>query len=438
LPAAIVKSTIEQELDAQLAALRTDLVRTVCELVCIPSENLPPHGHEAACQSFVAAALRELEIEPDIYEPSEVASLAAHPHYWPGRCYSGRPNVNGVLKGSGGGRSLLLSGHIDTVPLDTPVAWTRDPLGDGEQNGRIYGRGSWDMKAGVAMNLTVLRALRRMGARLAGDLVFETVVDEEFGGSNGTLAGRLRGYNCEAAVITEPTSLRICPAQRGGRIVHIVLHGSGGILQPGAPQGRAVDQLAYVLSRLPEFAQNRAAGVTVDPYYANCSEPFAVWITNIATGKWGWTQPITIPEQCRIEMYWQTMPEEDEEASMRAFREWWKAVVAGCPSLCARTPEVTLPMRWIPGSSIPRASALVTEFSASAAAAGIDAAVEGLDAPSDMFVIQKCFETPALMWGPDGAGAHQADEYVDVESLYAATRVLLRFVARWCGLTVRP
>jgi len=418
--------------DEVLEELRPELEATLRDLVRIPSENLPPAGNEAACQDYVASCLRGLGLEPDVYAIADVASLASHPEYWPGRSYADRPNVNAMIRGSGGGRSLILSGHIDTVPADTPVEWHYPPFGAEVETGRLYGRGAWDMKAGVAMNLTVLRALARLGRRLKGDLIFETVVDEEFGGVNGTLAGRLRGYNADAAVIGEPTFLHVCPAQRGGRVLQLLLQGRGGILSSGRPAGRAVDQLGYIISKLPEFAARRSQRVPLDPYYLNCADPFAVWVTNVATGRWGWTQPITIPEQCRVELYWQAMPNETREEVEAEFFAWWNEMVDADPDLFQTRPQIELPMRWLPGCSIPQDSPLIQEFVSAAAAVGIDAPVEGLDAPSDMYIFQRCFDTPALMWGPSGDHAHQADEWVDLDSLFQATRVLLRFVSSWC------
>ena len=430
---ALTNSRLELLLDEIMVELQPDLLATLQDLIRIPSENLPPHGNESACQLYVAERLRELDIEPDIYDIDSVQGIAAHPRFWPGRSYRNRPNVNGRLRGAGG-RSLILSGHIDTVPVNTPIPWRHTPHGGERVDGRIYGRGSWDMKAGIAMNLIVLKALRRLNATLGGDLIFESVVDEEFGGANGTLAGRLRGYRADAAVVTESTSLRICPAQRGGRTVHILLRGPGGMLLTGQSAGRVTDQLAYLLNRLQEFASLRQSRVPIDPYYRDCAEPFAVWATNIATGQWGWTQPISVAESCRLELYWQTMPNETGERVMQEFHEWWNRILDARPDLFAVRPEVTLPMRWLPGCSIPVDAPLVREFAETAASLDAPACVVGLDAPSDMFVFQQCFNTPAIMWGPHGGNAHQADEYVEIESLFTAARVLLRFVGRWCGL----
>lgn len=428
------RTPLEQALEETLGSLRPELETTLAELIRIPSENLPPNGNEQECQRYIAGRLRQMGLEPDIYDISTVAGLADHPQYWPGRDYTGRPNVNAVLSGVGRGHSLVLSGHVDTVPLDTPVPWTVAPTGAEVRDGRMYGRGAWDMKAGVAMNLMVVRVLRALNAKLAGSLIFETVVDEEFGGVNGTLAGRLRGYNAEAAIIGEPTGLNICPAGRGGRTVHIELEGKGGIIDAGVRAGRVIDQLTWVLGRVPEFVRLRESRVQVHPYYQGFAEPCAVWVTNVSTGRWGWTQPITIPERCRLELYWQAMPDETGEQVLGQFYEWWNATVDARPDLFGIRPKVILPMRWLPGCATPADSALVAGFAAAAKSFNLPSKIQGLDAPSDMFLFQRYFSTPAIMWGPHGAGAHQPDEYVELDSLFQATRVLLRFVSRWCGV----
>src|SRR5207237_394650 len=182
--------------------------------------------------------------------------LATHPLYWPGRPYTTRPNVAAVRKGTGNGKSLILSGHIDTVPAGSEP-WTRNPFSGEIEGNHLYGRGSNDMKAGVATNLFVTEIIAELGVELAGDLTVETVVDEEFGGVNGTLAGRLAGYVADAAIISEPTALRICPAQRGGRTVDITFRAPNkGIL--GAARGAGVrEQLHTFLHELPDFDEQR-------------------------------------------------------------------------------------------------------------------------------------------------------------------------------------
>ncbi|MGI8960522.1 MAG: M20/M25/M40 family metallo-hydrolase, partial [Bryobacteraceae bacterium] len=237
---------LENQLIGYVDHNRDRLVEIIRDLVRIPSENTPPVGGEAACQIYVADFLRNHGWEPLVYELNQVPGIHDHALFRGGRDYTGRPNVGARKPGTGGGRSLLLSGHIDTVPKGTQP-WTHDPFGAEVEGNRLFGRGSNDMKAGVASSLFVVEALSELRP-LSGDLLFETVVDEEFGGVNGTLAGRLKGFNADAAVITEPSFLRVCPAQRGGRIAHILLEAPGGVLTEQMFPAGVIDQLTYFLA----------------------------------------------------------------------------------------------------------------------------------------------------------------------------------------------
>ena len=114
------------------------------------------------------------------------------------------------------------------------------------------------MKGGVATNLFIMECLHKLNLSLAGDVLFETVIDEEFGGGNGTLAGRVKGFNADAAIISEPSFLRVCPAQRGGRIAHVTLRASGGVLNEGAPTPGVIEQLTFLLAKIKDFGESEA------------------------------------------------------------------------------------------------------------------------------------------------------------------------------------
>jgi acetylornithine deacetylase len=285
------------------------------------------------------------------------------------------------------------------------------------------------MKAGVAANLFIAEALQKLGLRLNGDLVVETIVDEEFGGSNGTLAGRLMGFNGDAAVISEPSFLRVCAAQRGGRIAHITLQAgpNGGVLTEGDFPTGVLHPLRHFLNAVPEFARRRREAAPAHPMYAHHSDPVPVAVTCISTGPWGTTEPSHVPDSCRVELYWQAMPGETREAIDREFFDWLHAI--GLPA----GPEVVFPIRWLPGSSIDAGDSLVRELSASAAEVlGQQPPVVGIEGPCDMFVFQQVFGIPAVLWGARGGNTHNADEYVEIDSVIEAAKVLLSFVCRWC------
>lgn len=412
---------------------RERLIEITRQLVQIPSENTPPHGAERRCQLWIAEQLAACGWRPELYDLDEVAGLKEHPLYFTGREYEGRPNLGARLRGAGKGRSLLLSGHIDTVPRGTQP-WTRDAFGGEVDNNRIYGRGANDMKAGIATNLFVVECLRRLGVVLAGDVLFESVVDEEFGGANGTLAGRLRDYNADAVVLSEPTSLRVCPAQRGGRIMHITFQSAGGILQDGHFPHGVIPQLTHFLAKVREFAAERTAHAPVHSMYSGHADPVPVTVTKVSTAPWGNGEPITVPERAQVELYWQTMPGETLENADAEFFRWLKRVVNDASDLFQKMPQVTSPLRWLPGSAISRSEAIVNELAACAKGVlSAEPPVTGIEGPCDLFVFHH-FGIPGVLWGARGGNTHAADEYVEIDSLVAAAKVLLLLVVRWCGV----
>lgn len=410
------------------------LVQILQDLVRIPSENTPPTGSEGECQQHILKLLLALGCEATSYTMDEVEGLKEHPLFRPGRNFQDRPNVAAKLKGTAKGRSLLLSGHVDTVPIGSHP-WTKDPFGGEIEGNRLYGRGSNDMKGGVATNLFVVEALRKMNIHPAGDLLFETVIDEEFAGVTGTLAGRVRGFNADAVVLSEPSFLRIHPAQRGGRSVHVILKATGGILQQGPAGASVVEQLTFFLVQIREFAALRRSRAKVHELYRSVTDPVPVSIGKIITSPWGTKEPMSTPAECKLEIFWQAMPGETVEDIDREFMEWLNSLVALPGSPFLQAPEVVFFSRWLPGSAIAADQPLVTELAECATrVVGEAPAIIGLEAPCDMYVFHTVSHTPAVIWGVRGGNTHAPDEYVEIDSLITAAKVLLVFVCQWCGV----
>jgi len=159
---------------AAIDARQDELIALVAALVRHPS----PLGHEAAAQAHVAEYLGAAGLAVTSWDLVE--TLRTLPEAGDsGVPFAGRPNVAGTLTGAGGGRSLILNGHIDVVSAEPLAAWTHDPWGATIADGRMYGRGAFDMKSGVALNLFLARLLGDLGIRLRGDLVVQSVIEEE-------------------------------------------------------------------------------------------------------------------------------------------------------------------------------------------------------------------------------------------------------------------
>ncbi len=431
------QESIERRVSEAAGRLRNRLVQTIGELVRIPSENTPPVGAELECQRYVHERLAGLGLKSEMYDLRGVAGLTEHPLFRTGRDYTNRPNVAAVWPGSGGGQSLLLSGHVDTVPRGSePWTKTRGPFAASVEGNRLYGLGSNDMKGGIAVMLLAVEALKHEGVQLRGDLLVETVVDEEFGGVNGTLAGRLHGHNADATIVCEPSHHAICPAQMGGRVVHITLRSeTGGILSEVSQPARVTDQLHHVLGQVEEFARRRRARAPVHALYAGSRDPAPVWVTKVSCGGWGSREPIAMPAACRIEIYWQAMPGEQPDDIDREFFRWFDDTVSARPALFPVKPDVAFPIDWLPGSALDGGHQLVTGLSETfRSVAGTEPQVRGIGGPCDLFVFHQPFNTPAVLFGPRGGNTHAPDEWVDLDSALTAMEVVARFVCRWCGV----
>ncbi len=193
---------------AAIDARADELTALVGALVRCPS----PLGRERAAQELVAQHLTASAMNVDVWDLEDtVKSLPDAGES--GVPFPGRPNVAGVQAGTGGGHSLILNGHIDVVSPEPLAAWTHDPWGGEIVGTRMYGRGAFDMKSGVAINCFLPRLLADLGIGLRGDLIVHSVIEEECTG-NGAIAASHR-HHADAALITEPELNRFTWAHLG-------------------------------------------------------------------------------------------------------------------------------------------------------------------------------------------------------------------------------
>lgn len=325
-----------------------------------------------------------------------------------------RTSVIAVLPGSGGGRSLMLNGHIDTVS----IAGMHEPLSGRVEDGRLYGRGSFDMKGGVAACFGAVRTLRDAGVALAGDLVVTGVADEEFESLGMQQVAQLRPT--DAAIVTEPTSLRTCVAHKGFVWVGVeargrAAHGSRPDL--GVDANRAMARLIHALEPL----HDELAASAPHPLLGRGS----FHVGTMAGG----AGASTYAERCEITLERRTVPGERPAAFVEAVIRAADALRAVDPRVeyVVRETLVREPFEAAPDSRIGEAVRHAREL-----VLGDGGSDVGDSVWMDAAILQS-HGIDTVVIGPTGAGAHAAEEWVEVDSVARLAQILAHAAIQYCG-----
>lgn len=407
--------------------LRPQVVAALQAIVRIPSQT----GDEEAAQHAMARMMRDHELDVDVWEP-DPAILAPYAESVTLRGgFARRPNVAGVFKGAGRGRSLILNGHIDTVEIGDEEAWTLAPLGAEVFNERLYGRGSCDMKGGVIANLFALRALRTAGFKPAGDVIVQSTISEEDGGA-GALAAVLRGYVADAAVISEPTNLAIVVAQGGSLMFRLVVPGLSAHACVRDEGVSAVEKFAYLHRGLLDFEERRNRQIA-HPLYAGMSNKVPINIGTVRAGSW----PSSVPELLVAEGRAGLVPGETLEAFKTELSREISGLADADPWLRDHRPRLEWREGQFAPADIPVDSPLVLTLSGAwERTSGSAARVEAVTYGADMRHFVVVGGMPCAMFGAgDVRLAHAPNESMPLDDLIAAVETTAVFIADWCGVT---
>ena len=402
-------------------------------LVRTDTVSVPPGGKETAGQVVLAEFLKTYGIDAELYD-TDFVRTSGHRCSRPERTYAGRKNLLASVPGTGRGRSLLFNGHMDTVPAGSGH-WTDSPWSGVVRDGKLYGRGSVDMKAGLAAQFMVLCALRRAGMRLGGDLYAESVVDEEWGGGGGTLASRLRGPQVDACVIPEGTGLEVALATRGGAIIDLTCEAgdpsgyfsTGEVVSPAVPFGRLLGWVDEWTTRRRNIDRGRA--------YRDFPDPAPVQVLAIQANRMDGEEPYRVPLSASMRLYLQFLPHEDVAAVLAEVRRSLEEFCALDPFFSSHPVRRRLDFDPpLVGHELPPEHEWSRCFIAAASEAlHVPAKVAAAPYPCDAFLVQREFGTPTLLFGPRGAGGHNVDEYVELASVTETAVVLLTAALDWCG-----
>jgi len=435
LSAADVDEYLEDHTDELVEIVRT-LVGFDTTSVDLSPGSTHRANDEAELQAYIGEELAAIGAEVDQWEP-DPAEFADHPMMPPWHHWENRPITVGTVRGSGGGRSLVINGHIDVVSAGDEARWTSPAFAAEVRDGRIYGRGACDMKGGVGAVLFALKALEAADVRLAGDVFFEAVPDEETC-AMGTNAAIARGYRAEAGLVPEPTLNGLWIATRGllhgtltveGRSAHAEMN------QPPWQQGggvNAIQKATYLLGALDRLTDEWSG--REDKRHPLLGTP-SVNPTQISGGNF----ISNIPERCDVVINATYLPANADERGYgsvpRSEIERAVAEAAGVDDWLAEHPPTWSWYTDYPPSEIDSASEIVATVRQVGAELGIDVRPEGIDTTYDGALLTLFADTPSPAFGPGAlARAHAPNEWVGIDELVLSARLYARVIAAWCGL----
>jgi len=324
----------------------------------------------------------------------------------------GRPSVIARVKGKGGGRSLVLNAHMDTVG----VSGMPDPFLARVDNGRLYGRGSYDMKGSLAACMLAVADIR--ASRLSGDVILAAVADEEH--SSIGVQSVLKRVKADAAIVTEPTALEMCIAHKGFSWHEITTTGRAA---HGSRPDLGIDGIAHmgrVLNRL-EALQAELSARTPHPLLGHGS----LHASLISGGQ----ELSSYPETCTVEIERRTLPHETAASVEGEFEAILKDLASKDRQFQGR--QRTTLVR--PPFSVPEKAPIV-ETLRNQATSVLGRVPQMIGAP---FWMDAAFFAgagiPTVVIGPDGAGAHSTEEWVDLGSVEKCREILTLTARVFCA-----
>jgi acetylornithine deacetylase len=322
----------------------------------------------------------------------------------------GRSNVIGVLDGAEHGRSLMLCGHMDTVGVEGMAA----PFDPVERNGRLYGRGSQDMKAGVAAMVDAARLARDRGFA-KGRVIVAAVIDEEYESIGADAL--VRTWNADAAIVTEPTDLQIGVGHKGFAWLEIETHGRAAHGSRPMDGRDAILRMGRVLQRLERLDRELQA----KPPHPIMATP-SLHASIVSGGH----ELSSYPDLCRLQMERRTIGGECADTAVEEVEFILAALrqedheFSGSSRLMFGRPPYEVPA----GHDLPNA------MERAAGSAGIQAARVGLSFWTDAAILGGA-GIPAILFGPGGAGLHSTEEYVKVSDVLACRDAIVALALDW-------
>jgi acetylornithine deacetylase len=402
---------------AAVAAKLPEAQQFLADIIATPS--LP--GQEQVVMELAADAFSRFA---DVQRVPMTNALRDDPDYSDpveGIEYDGRFNVRAALAGAGGGRTLLLNSHLDTVP---PSQGQIDPYDPRVEAGAMMGRGSCDAKGQVATIYLAMAALASLGVRLPGEVIAHVVVEEENGG-NGTLAMVRHGEQADACIVLEPTELTILSSIRGAVWFRVTLIGKPGHSGQAARSRSALDMAIRVIEILRDYHKQLLADSRGDPLFDQFDNPMPLTIGELHAGNW----PATAPGEATLAGVLGLLPNKTAADVMgemdAAIRE------QGGPDI-AESFKLHFMYRH-DSSVVPTDHPLVTTLVEASRTADAPGTISAMPASCDAWFYNNQLNIPTAVFGGGSLSvAHSNREKMELDQLAKAAEVVALAAAEFC------
>jgi len=417
----------QRQITSALEASQEDLINFIQTLVQCPSLA----NDEGPVQDIIQDKLKSLGLDTEKIIV-KFDKLKDHPAFCDdGFSPDSRVNIVGQWHNDGDGKSLILNGHVDVVPPGPENLWNKSPWSGYIKNGRIYGRGSCDMKAGLSAGIFAVQILQSIGFKPHGNIIIQSVVGEESGGC-GTLTNIIKGYSANAAVLLEPTSLKVCPIQSGALTFRLTVPGRATHAATRWDGVSAIEKFNLIQQSILKFEKERHDSFNA-PYFESKDRVAPINIGTIKGGEWH----STVPESVVVEGRFGVFPSETTSNARDAFEDHISKISNNDPWLKEHPPVI----EWFEGQfesgqtdlDDPIIQTLIDAIVRSTGDAPI---IEGVTYGSDLRLFTNHAHIPAVLFGPgDLRLAHAANEYVEIDEVLKTIKIIANMIVDWCGGT---
>jgi acetylornithine deacetylase len=417
---------------------REDIINTISELVRINTVNIPPIGNEKPGQEYLYHKILDFipKEDIDIFEVSDIENIKNCDLYEPiidgvNRKYKNRPNIVAKIKGAGSGRSIVFSGHMDTVDV-MEQEWQvfKDPFSGNIKDGKMYGRGVLDMKAGTVSGFFALKCIKDLSINLSGTVYAESVVDEELGGVNGTIASRLRYPDIDFAILSEPTDITLGIETRCGSVwkANFNEKGPGGYLQKTNP----INKLSEFVLLLEEYDIYRNKNIVFPENYNGEKLHKLLLFLMYSGGKNYLENASYIPKEGYLYFYIPNRPYTKESELWNDFNIYMENKIKTSKYLREGLPEIKRVLRYFNGNLTDKKHPAMNSIKRAYNNLYIDYEERAFPAFCDAEAFKIVSGTEVVLIGPKGKNLHGMDEYVEVDSIFDLIKIMVLTAADYC------